>query len=90
MRIIRGIKIGGLQQKLFNLMLIFVLALVLVFVAVSVYQQRNLKSVVEDASTRQQASITEVSEQRWRRSSRRPWRGRQRCRLISQEICSAM
>ncbi len=62
MRIIRGIKIGGLQQKLFNLMLIFVLALVIVFVAVSVYQQRNLKSVVEDASTRQQTAITEVSE----------------------------
>ena len=62
MKIIRGIKIGGLQQKIFNLMLIFVLALVAVFVAVGVYQQKNLTKVVEEASRGQQASITEVSE----------------------------
>ena len=28
MKIIKGIKIGGLQQKIFNLMLIFILLLV--------------------------------------------------------------
>ena len=34
MKIIRGIKIGGLQQKIFNLMLIIILALIGVYGAV--------------------------------------------------------
>ena len=63
MKIIRGIKIGGLQQKIFNLMLIFIVALIGAYAAVSVYQQRNLTSVVHEASVEQQASITTVSEE---------------------------
>ena len=62
MKIIRGIKIGGLQQKIFNLMLVFIAALIGAYTAVSVYQQRNLTSVVQEASAEQQASITAVSE----------------------------
>ena len=62
MKIIRGLKIGGLEQKIFNLMLIFIAALVGAFVAVSVYQQKNLARVVEEAGLEQQASITAVSE----------------------------
>lgn len=62
MKYIRGLKIGGLQQKIFNLMLVFVLLLVGAFVAVSVYQQHHLSDIVSEASSRQQASITEVSE----------------------------
>ncbi len=62
MRFFHGIKLGGLQQKIFNLILIFFVALIGVFIAVSVYQQNNLSSIVEDSSAKQQASITEVSE----------------------------
>ena len=63
MKIIHGIKIGGLQQKLFNLMLFFIIALVGAYAAVSVLQQKNLSAVVQAASVEQQASITAVSEE---------------------------
>ena len=62
MRIIRGIKLGGLQQKIFNLMLIFIVALIGAFIAVNLYQQKHLTEVVEEANREQQASIVEVSE----------------------------
>lgn len=62
MKYIRGIKLGGLQQKIFNLMLIFIIALIGIFAAVTVYQQRNLTKIVEEASVSQQESITKVSE----------------------------
>ena len=61
MKIIRGIKIGGLQQKIFNLMLIFIIALIGAYAAVAAYQQRNLASVVQEASVEQQSSIEAVS-----------------------------
>ncbi len=63
MKIIGKIKIGGLQQKIFNLMLIFIVALIGVYAAVAIYQQRNLTSVVQEASAQQQASIETVSEE---------------------------
>ena len=63
MKIIRGIKIGGLQQKVLNLMLIFIIALISAYAAVAAYQQKNLTAVVQRASAEQQASITAVSEQ---------------------------
>ena len=62
MRIIRGIKLGGLQSKIFNLMLIFIALLIGTFVVVSVYQQNNLKDIVGEASREQQESIAAVSE----------------------------
>ncbi|MBO6268173.1 MAG: SpoIIE family protein phosphatase [Clostridium sp.] len=62
MKYVRGLKIGGLQQKILNLTLIFVLLLVGAFVAVSVYQQHHLSDIVSEAGNRQQASITDVSE----------------------------
>ncbi len=63
MRIIRGIKFGGLQQKIFTLILIFILGLVGTFVAVSVYMQKHLSGIVEETSLEQQAAITAVSEE---------------------------
>ena len=62
MKIIRGIKIGGLQQKIFNLMLIFIVALIGAYATVAVYQQKNLTAVVQEASAEQQASITTVKK----------------------------
>ena len=62
MKIIKGIKIGGLQQKIFNLMLIFLVALIGAFLAISVYQQKKLTVTVQEANDRQQKSIESVSE----------------------------
>ena len=63
MKIINGIKFGGLQQKILNLMLIFIIILVGAFVAVSIYQQKNLTKIVQQTSVEQQASIEAVSEE---------------------------
>ena len=63
MKVIKGIKLGGLQQKIFNLMLIFIILLIGAYAAVAAYQQKNLTSVVQEASVEQQASITMVSEE---------------------------
>ena len=62
MKVIRGIKIGGLQSKIFNLMLVFILVLIGAYMAMAVYQQKNLTAVVQQASEEQQVSITETSE----------------------------
>ena len=63
MKVIRGIKIGGLQQKIFNLVLIFIVALIAAYAAVSFYQQRNLTNIVQESIEAQQESIAEVSEE---------------------------
>ena len=63
MKIVRGIKIGGLQQKIFNLMLIFIVALAGAYAAVSAYQHKNLTAIVQETSAEQQASIAAVSEE---------------------------
>ena len=63
MKIIRGIKIGGLQQKIFNLVLIIIAVMIAVCSAFYVYQQKRLSGIVEQASAEQQASITAVSEE---------------------------
>ena len=62
MKKVFGIKLGGLQQKIVNLVLIFMLAIVAVFAAVSVYQSKNLAKVVSDANEGQKKSIAEVSD----------------------------
>ena len=61
MKYIKGIAIGGLQQKIFNLMVIFIAALIAAYAAVAVFQQRNLSGIVEDAAGQQQAAIAAVS-----------------------------
>ena len=56
-----GLTLGGLQQKILNLVLLFLLALIAVFAAVSIYQSKKLTKVVNDASSKQQKSIQQVS-----------------------------
>ena len=63
MKKILGLKIGGLQQKILNLVLVFMLALISAFTAVSIYQLRQLNNIVSDAGADQQKSIKEVSTQ---------------------------
>ena len=62
MKIVNGIKVGGLQQKIFNLMLLFIVLLIGAYTAVGLWQQRSLSSIVQEAGAQQQAAITEVSE----------------------------
>ena len=66
MKIIKGIKIGGLQQKIFNLMLFFLIALIAAFLAISVYQQKNLTRTEQEANGKQLQSIETVSEETMR------------------------
>ena len=66
MKIIRGIKIGGLQQKIFNLLMIFLAVLIGLYAAVSTYQRKNLSRIVQEAGAEQQAAITAVSEETMR------------------------
>ena len=63
MKVIRGIKIGGLQQKIFNLILFFILALIGIYTAVSIYQQRSLSTVVQQTGEEQQTAIESASEE---------------------------
>ena len=63
MRIIKGIKVGGLQQKIFTLVLVFIFALVAAYAAVTVWHQRSLSGIVEESSAKQQDAIANASEQ---------------------------
>lgn len=63
MKIIRGVKIGGLQQKIFNMMLIFLAGLIAIYTAVSLIQQRSLASVVQEAGEEQQSAMEAVSQE---------------------------
>lgn len=56
-----GMTFGGLQQKILNLVLIFLLALVGVFGGVSFFQSNRLTHVVGEAREEQQTAIREVS-----------------------------
>ena len=56
-----GLTFGGLQQKILNLVLIFILAIIGVFGGVSYYQSKQLEKIVNSASDKQQQSITDVS-----------------------------
>ena len=57
-----GLTIGGLQQKILNLVLIFMLAMIGVFSAVSFYQSKKLSKTVKDARDKQQQAIETVSQ----------------------------
>ncbi len=61
MKQIFGFKIGGLMHKIFNLVLVFILAIIGVFGCVSAYQAKELTTVVNDASNEQQQAIERVS-----------------------------
>ena len=58
-----GMKFGGLQQKILNLVLIFILLIIGLFVAISLYMAKDLAEIVESSSKEQKAAITQVSEE---------------------------
>ena len=49
------------MHKIFNLVLVFILAIIGVFGGVSVYQAKQLSAVIKEASTEQQQAIEKVS-----------------------------
>ncbi|WP_295154865.1 SpoIIE family protein phosphatase [uncultured Ruminococcus sp.] len=57
-----GITIGGLQQKILNLVLVFIIVISGVYLAVSVYQSRVLSATVGEANEEQHQSIEQVSD----------------------------
>ena len=56
-----GLTFGGLQQKILNLVLLLLLALIGVFGVVSVYQANHLSDVVSSTNDDQQNAIKDVS-----------------------------
>ena len=63
MKILFGLKIGGLQQKILNLVLVFILAIVGAYFGASVYLSKNLTKVVDESAVKQKASMTKISEE---------------------------
>ena len=61
MKKILGLTFGGLHQKILNLVLLLLLALIGVFGVVSVYQANHLSDVVSSTNDDQQNAIKEVS-----------------------------
>ena len=58
-----NITIGGIQQKIFNLMLITIILILAAFGAVSFYQTNRLTNIVKKSSEEQRESISSISGQ---------------------------
>ena len=61
MKKIRGITIGGIQQKIFNLVIITIILTVSVFAAVIFYQSSRLVGLVRRTNESQKGSISSIS-----------------------------
>ncbi len=60
---IRNLVIGGIENKVFNLILITVILLTAAFIGASIYQSNLLTELIAETNTRQQATITETTNQ---------------------------
>ena len=63
MKKIRNIVIGGIQQKVFNLVLVTIVLMVAAYTAVILYQGRNLELLTEETNLRQKEAIAAISEE---------------------------
>ncbi|MBO4262145.1 MAG: SpoIIE family protein phosphatase [Clostridia bacterium] len=63
MRKFKGITIGGIQTKVFNLVVITILLMAAAFVAVIIYQYGQLTGLVRRTNDSQKQSITSISEE---------------------------
>ena len=59
MKKIRNLVIGGLEQKIFNLVLFSIILIVLAFMGVAVYQTRSLSSLFQKTSEEQKTAVTD-------------------------------
>ena len=63
MKKFKNITIGGIQQKIFNLVLITIILMMAAFAAVVFYQSGRLTNLVRNTNENQNESITSISEQ---------------------------
>ena len=61
MRKFKNFVIGGIQSKVFNLILYTVFLLTAAFIALSIYQNNTLSQLVADSSQKQQEAIGEIT-----------------------------
>ena len=57
----KNLVIGGIQQKVFNLVLVTILLLVAAYTAVILYQTSSLKTLTGETNQRQKEAIAEIS-----------------------------
>ena len=61
MKRIFGVTFGGLQQKVINLVLVIILAVIAIFSAVTIYQTRSLNKIMNDADVQQRETVERIS-----------------------------
>ena len=61
MKKVKNIVIGGIQQKIFNLVLITVLLMMAAYTAVVIYQAKNLGALMNETTGQQKQSISRIS-----------------------------
>ena len=61
MKKVRNLVIGGIQSKIFNLILLTVLLLLGVYLAISLYQSHTLSQLTRESGSRQEQAIEEIS-----------------------------
>ena len=62
MKKFKNLVVGGIQQKVFNLVLVTILLLIAAYTAVIVYQSSSLKKLTAETNLRQKEAIAEISE----------------------------
>ena len=63
MKRIRNLVIGGIENKIFNLILITVILITAAFTAVTLYQNRTLAQLTEEAGEQQRTAITGATDE---------------------------
>ncbi|MBO6108635.1 MAG: SpoIIE family protein phosphatase [Eubacterium sp.] len=59
----KNLKFGGIQHKIFNLVLIVIILMIAAYTAVIYYQVRNINRLVSETTEKQEESIGEISGQ---------------------------
>ena len=62
MKKINNMVIGGIQQKIFNLVLVTILLMMAAYTAVIIYQSGHLGAIVEETNELQRQSISDISQ----------------------------
>ena len=63
MKKIKNLVIGGIENKVFNLVIISILVICIVFMAVAQISTNNLRSIVSDSGIKQREAITGITSQ---------------------------
>ena len=63
MKKVRNLVIGGLQQKIFNLVLFTIIIIMTFYTVLALYQIRHIRGLLEESSSQQEKAITETAGQ---------------------------